>query len=148
MEPISAKLAEWCAGVEYADLPHGVRDLVPLRLLDTTGLIISGSATPAVKAARLFADGQNGTAESTVVGSTTRIPSSSAAMVHGIAAHCFDFDDTIADSVVHPGSVVIPTALAVAEAHSASEIDFRVAIVVGYEIAARIGAVAGRRNIS
>jgi 2-methylcitrate dehydratase PrpD len=72
------------------------------------------------------------------------MPSASAALVHGVAAHCHDFDDTFPDSVVHPGSVVIPTALAVAEALNATADDFVVSIAIGYEVAARIGAVAGR----
>lgn len=144
MKPISRQLAEWCAGVELADLPIEIRNLIPARLLDTAGLIIAGSATPAAKTARKFATLNGGNAESSVIGSVVRVPSSSAALVHGIAAHCFDFDDTFSDSVVHPGSVAIPTAMAVAEAHSSSDVDFRVAITVGYEVAARVGAIAGR----
>jgi 2-methylcitrate dehydratase PrpD len=145
MKPISRQLAEWCANVEQSDVPAaGVHDLIPLRILDTLGLIIAASNTDAVKAARMVAESLGGAAQSTVVGSVQRLPSSSAALVHGIAAHCHDFDDTLPDSVVHPGSVVIPTAVAVAEALDATNADFCVSITIGYEVAARIGAVAGR----
>lgn len=144
MKPISRQLAEWCASVEADDVPAAVYDLIPLRLLDTAGLIVAGSTSEAVAAARAVAEGLGGVAQSTVIGSAQRLPSSSAALVHGIAAHCSDFDDTFPDSVVHPGSVVVPTAVAVAEYLAATNIDFRVAIVLGYEVAARIGAVAGK----
>jgi 2-methylcitrate dehydratase PrpD len=46
--------------------------------------------------------------------------------------------------VVHPGSTVIAAALAAAQAKNASFDDLSTAIVVGYEIAARLGAAAGR----
>lgn len=141
---LSRQLAAWCASVEPAQVPAEVGNRIPASLLDTAGLIIAGSATEAVKTARAVAEGLGGIAQSTVVGSAKRLPSASAAFVHGIAAHCHDFDDTFPESVLHPGSVVIPTALAVAEALHATNADFRVAVAVGYEVAARIGTVAGR----
>ncbi len=151
MKPISRDLAEWCASVAPNDLPAEVCDDIPARLLDTIGLIITGSTTEAVRTARAMAEGLGGAAQSTVVGSMRRLPSASAALVHGIAAHCYDFDDTFTESVVHPGSVVVPTALAVAEALEVTNADFLLAIAVGYEVGARIGAVASRlfhaRNI-
>lgn len=144
MAPIARQLAEWCADVTEDDIPADVSALVPLRLLDSTGLIVAGSATQAAGAARALAEALGGAAQATVAGSPQRLPSSSAALVHGVAAHCFDYDDTLADSVVHPGSVVVPTAVAVAEAIDASDSEFRTAVTVGYEIAARVGAAAGR----
>jgi 2-methylcitrate dehydratase PrpD len=145
MHPIARQLAEWCADLTENDIPAEVLGLVPLRVLDSTGLIVGGSATEAVKAARLLAEAFSGAAQSTVVASPQRLPACAAVLVHGVAAHCHDFDDTFADSVVHPGSVVIPTAIALAEATGAAGDDFRAAVTVGYEVAARVGAVAGRR---
>jgi len=145
MRPIARQLAEWCAGLAESDISAEAAALLPLRLLDSTGLIVAGSCTDATNATRSLAETLGGLAQSTVAGSAQRLPSSCAALIHGVAAHCFDFDDTFADSVVHPGSVVIPTAVAVAEAASAASADFRAAIVVGYEVAARVGAVAGRQ---
>lgn len=157
----SRELAEWAAALEWSSVPPDVREQVPLRVLDTTGLIAIGSVTPAVRAAKALAGssvvgvgagtseqgaaGAQHTGSSMVGAGTTRVTPAYAAMVHGVAAHCRDFDDTFVDSVIHAGSVVVPTALAVAESVSASAEDFGVSIVAGYEMAARIGAVAGRR---
>jgi 2-methylcitrate dehydratase PrpD len=127
MHPIARQLAEWCADLTENDIPAEVLGLVPLRVLDSTGLIVGGSATEAVKAARLLAEAFSGAAQSTVVASPQRLPACAAVLVHGVAAHCHDFDDTFADSVVHPGSVVIPTAIALAEATGAAGDDFRAA---------------------
>src|SRR5580692_7285441 len=145
MPPVARQLAEWCAGVQGADIPNATAELLPLRLLDTTGLIFAGTATPAVAAARSLVETLGGAPQSTMSGSIDRVPAAAAALVHGVAAHCFDFDDTIEESVVHPGSVVVPTVVALAEAGNTADTDFRAAIAVGYEVAARIGAVAGRR---
>lgn len=144
MLSLSRQLAEWCAGAKLDDVPGEVRDLVPGRILDTVGLIIAGAATDAVAAAHAVVESLGGSAQSTAVGSAARVPSASAALIHGVAAHCYDFDDTFPDSVVHPGSVVIPTALCIAEALHATAEEFVASIVIGYEVAARIGAVAGR----
>lgn len=145
MQPIARQLAEWCADAAETDIPAEVSRLLPLRMLDTMGLIVAGSATEAVKAARVLAETLGGAAQSTVIGSSQQLPACAAALVHGVAVHCHDFDDTFADSVVHPGSIVVPTAIAVAEASGAANADFRAAVTVGYEVAARLGAVAGRR---
>jgi 2-methylcitrate dehydratase PrpD len=145
MATMSRELAEWCAGIAPADVPADVLEAASTRLLDTVGLIVAGARTPAVEIARTYASSLGGLPQSTVIGCEGRVPSSSAALVHGVAAHCYDFDDTLPDSVVHPGSIVIPTALAVAEARSATASEFLAAITIGYEVAARVGAVAGRK---
>jgi 2-methylcitrate dehydratase PrpD len=141
----SRQLAEWCASLSWDHIPADARNSLALRLLDTTGLIIVGAQTEAVGVALDFVGSNEGHAQSTVCGYSSRVSASSAALVHGVAAHCRDYDDTFMDSVVHPGSVVIPTALALSEATNATDEAFATAIIAGYEIAARIGAVAGRR---
>ncbi len=144
--PLSRKFADWSANLQWADIPRDVKKQVSLRVLDTTGLVLVGYSTRAGQIISSFEHEVNGVGASTVVGgSDVKTPPSHAALVHGTAAHCRDFDDTFQDSVVHPGSVVIPAAMALAEAQNASAEIFGTAIVAGYEAAARIGAVAGRK---
>ena len=64
--------------------------------------------------------------------------------MHGSLAHARDFDDTFPDSVMHPGSTVIAASLAAGERATPASRALTSAIVVGYEVAARLGAVAGR----
>lgn len=143
--PTARELAEWAATLRPEDVPAEVRFLNGARLADTLGLIIAAAGTQAVSAARDMISAWSGNQQSTVIGSKARLPSASAALVHGVAAHCFDFDDTLAESVIHPGSFVIPTALAVAEAHDVPDDEFSAAVTLGYELAARLGAVAQRK---
>lgn len=144
-QPAVAVLGAWCAGLAWRAIPEAERALVPLRVLDTLGLVAAGWSTEAARAALDFAAAEGGAGAAGLPFADVRLPASRAALVHGVAAHCRDFDDTFPDSVVHPGSVVIPAALAAGEAARAAAEDIGAAIVAGYEVAARIGRVAGRR---
>ena len=138
-------LADWTARLQWSDVPAAQHPLIGLRVLDTLGLILAGASTDAAAAARQVAGRQGLSDEAAVVLGDGRASAAWAAFVHGVTAHCRDFDDTFQNSVVHPGSVVVPAALAVGEANRAADADIAAAIVAGYEIAARLGSVAGRR---
>jgi 2-methylcitrate dehydratase PrpD len=140
-----ADLAAWSANLAWRSVPEAERALVPLRVLDTCGLVAAGAETEAVRAALAFVRAEDGAGEAALLLGGERVPASRAALLHGVAAHCRDFDDTFPDSVVHPGSVVVPAALAAGEAARAAAEEVGAAIIAGYEVAARIGGVAGRR---
>src|SRR5262245_40066578 len=106
--------------------------------------MLAGSASPPGRAVLALARRQGGRAESGLVATGERVPAALATLVHGSLAHALDFDDTLPASVIHPGSLVIPTALAVGEAAGASGRAVGAAIAGGYELAARLGAPAGR----
>jgi 2-methylcitrate dehydratase PrpD len=144
-EGTAQRLAAWSAGLAWRDVPDDQRPLVGLRVLDTVGLMLAGYETQAARAAFAIGRGQGGTPESILLLTGERTSAATAALVHGTIAHCRDFDDTFLDSVVHPGSTVIATALAVGEAERRPDEEIATAILVGYEAAARIGAAAGRR---
>ena len=66
-----------------------------------------------------------------------------AAFVNGGLGNIFEMDDLHRTSIVHPGDVVIPAALAVAERVGATGPVLLDAIVRGYEAAIRVGEAAG-----
>jgi 2-methylcitrate dehydratase PrpD len=137
------QLADWASCVTSGDVPGEQHQLVRTRLLDTIGLI-------AAAADHAVAESLTGWAQANAGSGATVLPTAApatpavAALVNGSLAHARDFDDTFPDTVVHPGSTVIAAALAAAEARDASFDELSTAIVVGYEIAARLGAPAGR----
>jgi len=55
-------------------------------------------------------------------------------------------DDIDRGSVVHPGTVVIPAALAVAQEVGSTGLEFLTAVIVGYEAAIRVGETVGRSH--
>ncbi len=144
MAAAARRLADWCAGFTSADIPQSERRLAGLRVLDTIGLALVARYSEPGRIAAAIAARHGGTPEATLAGSTTRLPASWSAFAHAVMAHSNDFDDTFADSVVHPGTVAVSTALAVAEATEAGPEETAAAITAGYEVAARIGGAAGR----
>jgi 2-methylcitrate dehydratase PrpD len=69
-----------------------------------------------------------------------------AALINGTAAHTVEVDDIFRDGIYHPGAPTIPAALALAQANGASGEQFLRAVIVGYEISTRIGAVMGKAH--
>ncbi len=138
-------LGHWCAALSWSAIPAAQRVLVPLRVLDPLGLVLAGADVEAARAAADYARSQGGITAATLFADRGRLPAALVALAHGVAAHCRDFDDTFPDSVVHPGSLVVAAALAMGEAARAAPEDIGCAILAGYEVAARLGAVAGRR---
>lgn len=80
-----------------------------------------------------------GVGSSSVVGFGTTAFCATAAWINGTASHAVEFDDIHRESVYHPGSPTVAAALAVAESRDASGSELLAAIVVGYEIATRVG---------
>lgn len=92
-----------------------------------------------------YAAGQP-TGPCTVLGSSQKHAAETAALLNGGLSHIMEMDDLDRGSVVHPGAVVIPAALAVAQREGASGQDFLGAVVAGYEVAIRIGEAASKRH--
>jgi 2-methylcitrate dehydratase PrpD len=136
-------LATWVSGISPASIPQAQHDRARLRLLDTLGLIAAAAGHPAGHSLAQFAKSDSG-AGAHILTTGSNASAAIAALVHGSLAHARDFDDTFAETVVHPGSVVIAAMLAAAERADASFDAMTTAIAAGYEIAARLGAVAGR----
>jgi 2-methylcitrate dehydratase PrpD len=64
-------------------------------------------------------------------------------LVNGTAGHAFELDDIHKESIVHPGSLATPVAVALAESTGkASGRDLITAMVAGYEVGARVGNAA------
>jgi 2-methylcitrate dehydratase PrpD len=137
------QLGEWIGGLTPNRIPPSQHRLARLRLIDTFGLIAAAADHDAGRSLRAWAAANPG-AGATVVVTGQQASPAVAALVHGSLAHARDFDDTFTDSVIHPGSTVIAAVLAAAEPADAPIEQVSAAIVVGYEIAARLGAVAGR----
>lgn len=62
-----------------------------------------------------------------------------AALINGTASHSVEFDDIYRDAGFHPGSPIISAALAAAQTAGADGAAFARAVIIGYEIASRIG---------
>jgi 2-methylcitrate dehydratase PrpD len=142
MTPLE-RLAEWVCALAPDRIPAEQHRLVRLRLIDTFGLFAAATDHDAGKSLRAWADANPGAGATVAVTGRPALPAT-AALVHGSLAHARDFDDTFVETVIHPGSTVIGAVIAAAEPADAPFESLSTAIIVGYEVAARLGAVAGR----
>jgi 2-methylcitrate dehydratase PrpD len=86
-------------------------------------------------------EGGNGVAS--LWGSGARTSLTNAVLVNSTAGHAFEMDDIHKESIVHPNSLAVPVALALAEADPAlSGRDIVTALALGYEVGLRIGNAA------
>lgn len=141
----TARLADFAAHTPFTELPAEAVERLEQCVLDFIGVAVLGAreadSSPAIQAgvARLSAGG--GTAR--VVGLPGSWSMEHAALLNGVHAHSFDFDDTSIEGGLHPGAVVIPAALAAAEQAGGSGTEFLTALAVGYETDCRVGAALG-----
>jgi 2-methylcitrate dehydratase PrpD len=112
------------------------------RILDTLGVAIAALDEPLaasiVAGARTLGSGS----EATILADGSTAPAPIAALVNGTLAHALDFDDTDAASVMHSSVVVVPAALAAAEAAGLGGRDLLLAVAIGNEINCRLGRLA------
>ncbi len=114
------------------------KDLV----LDHLGVALHSADLPWSAIVRDYARATGDKPESTLYGHRERVGRRVAALANGTAAHGIELDDTHNESFSHPGTVVIPAALAVAEARAATGRELLAAVIAGYEAQCRVGAAA------
>jgi 2-methylcitrate dehydratase PrpD len=79
--------------------------------------------------------------QASVLGRRERVDMASAALLNGITSHTFDFDDTHLKTIIHPAGPVASAVLALAEHRGASGRDVIDALVLGIDVACRVGNV-------
>jgi 2-methylcitrate dehydratase PrpD len=146
LKEISAPMRELSAYMARAPglgLPAAVAARARHHVLDTLAAMVSGSRLTPGRAAIAYVRRLGGTREASVAGSRIVTSSINAALANGMLAHADETDDSHAPSRNHPGCAVVPAALAAAEAMHASGEQFLRAVVLGYDVAARINYALG-----
>jgi 2-methylcitrate dehydratase PrpD len=143
-------LCEFVAGFDLADLPRDARERLSLLTADMAAVCASGRPAPAARIAADYAVDTYGPAhpDATLLLDGRRAGVIGAAFANGVLANALDFDDGHRLTKGHPGAVVIPASLAVAQHVGASRRALLEAIVVGYEIAIRAGIALHDRDHS
>ena len=78
-------------------------------------------------------------AQASVLGRREKVDMASAALINGITSHTFDFDDTHLKTIIHPAGPVASAILALAEHTGSSGRDVIDALVIGIDVACRVG---------
>jgi 2-methylcitrate dehydratase PrpD len=145
-----ASLTARLAAILARPVEAETRARAALHVLDWVGCAVLGGQSEAGRAIREGLRGLGGTpaggtaefgpAHAIGLGPTGLLP---AVLMNGALGNILEMDDVHRTSILHPGPVVVPAALALAEARGATAEDFLAAVVRGYEAVIRIGRSVG-----
>ncbi len=132
------QVANWIASLRYDDLLARTREVVRMAILDTIGAGVYGYHTPWAQTLLAWAKrGAAPTGEAHVWGEAQpALRSADAALVNGTASHAFELDD-YHNAKLHPGAVVVPAAIAIAERLNSTGTELVTALAAGYEVMIR-----------
>lgn len=140
-EQLAAQLIAW----RSEGLPDETTEAAAYYFTDWLGSAIAGSVTEAGQMLLDYGCSQpNG--DCTIIESKKFVSAEVAALINGGLSHIVEMDDLDRASVVHPATVVIPAALAMAERTGASGRDLFNAITIGYEVSIRVGEAVGKEH--
>jgi 2-methylcitrate dehydratase PrpD len=144
-EDATGRLASYAVGLDAQALPEVVQADARTILADTLGVLCSASTHTAVRTAVSVMPLEDGPC--TVVGHGRGARPEVAAFVNGIGGHDIELDDSHSPSRTHPSAVIVPSALAAAEAAPDSTIgDLIAGIVAAYEVQSRVSKAIGRHE--
>ncbi len=138
---ISRQFARWVAGLRYEDLPPEVVDRAKGLTLHALASALLGSRLPAARQAiRIVTEEEAGAANgATLLVDGTRAARAGAAFANAEMVWAGGKLDTFR-MLLHPGTCIVPCALAAAETEQASGRDFVTGLAAGYEVAERMAA--------
>ena len=134
------RLAEFCAGVSLERLPAEVVGKAKLCLLDFFANVYGSLELEAVSRVVSYVRSLGGPEVATALGCGFKTGIHNAAFLNGTAAEAIEAQDGLRFGGNHPGTAVIPAALAVAEDLGRGGKEVIEAVVAGYEVAGRIAA--------
>jgi 2-methylcitrate dehydratase PrpD len=138
VSPLTNELSTYIAQALNTRVPDAVIERTKLHIVDTFAAMISGSRLLPGRQAIRYVQALGGTPEAGVIGTQIVTSPVNAALANGMFGHADETDDTHPPSLTHPGTSVIPAALAIGEARRLSGDQMLRAIVLGYDICARL----------
>lgn len=136
------QLAQFVAELKYEDLSPEIITKAKGLVLDQLGCQLAFATLPWSRIIYQHVRDKTGTGESTIIYYGLRTTMEDTAFVNAAFGHGFEMDDTEMHTISHPGSVVIPAALATGEVKHASGREFLTAVVAGYDVMLRVGQAA------
>jgi 2-methylcitrate dehydratase PrpD len=138
MTDLTRALAAFAATTSDAALPDAVRDRLLTHTVDAVAATVAGAAMPWTDAVRRYAIAEASSGSSSAVGVRSGLGAEHAALLNATAAHGLEIDDYALPALSHPGCVVVPAALAVAERLGSPPAQLRAALAAGFEVVLRV----------
>ncbi len=144
MPTVSEVLADWAAGIDLSEVPKDFVEAAKMDILDILGCGLFGSNLPWVRISSGLVKDWGGKEEATVWGHDWKAPAVNAVLANAHAVNSFEFDDTYVPTGIHPGALVVTSAIASAEClDSVSGTELLGAVFAGHEVSARVRAGLG-----
>jgi 2-methylcitrate dehydratase PrpD len=138
-------LAEWATEQRARGFDEEVLERAQLFVLDWLASALAGRGTEPGRAILKYTRGQP-SGDALVLGETVGRSAEAAAFANGALSHIVEMDDVDRVSIVHPGAVVIPAALAAYRRDGRNGRELLSAIVAGFEVAIRFGSAVGAKH--
>ncbi|MFL2546112.1 MAG: MmgE/PrpD family protein [Candidatus Rariloculaceae bacterium] len=153
-ENLTREVASFVLDTEFEDLSEDLIYLSRKSLLDGLGLALSGSVAESGRIVQEYLLSQNVSGETTVIGTSLRMPDRFAAFANGVGVHADDFDDTqlavgkdrVYGLLTHPTAPCLPAALAIAESRDLSGRDLLLGYNIGVEVETKISEAISPRH--
>lgn len=143
---VSDQIVQFVCEFDGVDIPEDARHVMRLSLIDWVAVAVAGRNEPVARILQKIGEDEGGKPEAFVVGCGCRLPARMAAKINGTLSHALDYDDTHFDSMGHTSVAVIPAALSLADKMSVQPKAFLEAVLIGVELAVRIGSWLGRSH--
>ena len=138
MQTVTETLAEFVASAVLSSVPSEAIERAKTCLLHNLGMALAGRRAEPL-AHRLVAKHYAHPGESTLFWDGSKVSAEGAVLANAALMHARTQDDTHFPASTHTGACVIPATLAMAEAEHATGEAFLLAMLLGYEVAARVG---------
>jgi 2-methylcitrate dehydratase PrpD len=140
VEPaIIQTLAEFCCQYYYKEFPAEVIKEAKVSLVDYFSALVWGKNSEyydnLLQYAKTLPEGN-----SSIIGMDIKTSAPEAAFINSVVSHSMEIDDIhLGTAGLHPGVTIIPSVIALSEELGTSGKDILKAIIIGYEVAGRIG---------
>jgi 2-methylcitrate dehydratase PrpD len=140
MTDVTRQLARYASESQWSDLPHEVQREAVRAFVNWVGCAIGGSTHPAVDSALAAVSEIAGPPQATVLARGKRLDVVHAALLNGLSASAYAFDDTHLTAIAHPTAPSVAALLALAEGRRVGGTDFLLALILANEIQCRLAA--------
>lgn len=142
LPPLEESVARFVTELTYDALPAEAIAGARLLMQDQLALQVGSASLPWSQALLKLARRVHVPGKARVTVSGDRMSAGDAAFVNGSYGHGFEYDDAHRSSSSHPGSCVVPAALAIGGETGATMREVIEGIIAGYEVYTRIGNLA------
>ena len=147
--PVTQAVAEFIASQTFDALPAEVADYTGLLVFDGVGTLAAATHPLVTSSAGVgaFAAAHGGRGPATLIGQAMKTDVVTAALANGTRGYAVDMEPHHPEAILHPIAVMLPTALALSQAHGRSGRELLTAVAVGCEVACRVSMAMSPKEL-